>query len=141
MHSTKQLRKDHDGLMALVSQFQQLIAAPAPPAGVDLVKFRQAFSKQMFAHLAREDMLLYPALLRSKNPVIARTAQTFMAEMGGMLEAYKQWSVRWPTERLTLEWSKFAEETSSLLRALSQRVARENLELYPLIEDAAAIAA
>lgn len=134
MQITGQLRDDHDILVALVGKFQTIISAQQPPAGVDLVKFRHAFSKQLLAHLAREDMLLYPMLRQSKDPLIAHTAQAFVDEMGGLLNAYKDWSTRWPTERLTQEWPQFVRETNDLLSALSNRIGRENIELYPLVE-------
>ncbi len=141
MPITQQLRQDHEALVELVLKFQEIIASSEPPAGVDLVKFRHAFSRQLLAHLAREDMLLYPTLRRSKNATIAKTAEAFVTEMGGLVDVYKQWSTSWPTERLTQEWPQFVEETASLLNALSQRIMRENIELYPLVEGDVPIAA
>lgn len=134
MKLTAQLRDDHDAIVKLVVEFKSIIAAPKPPAGVDLVKFRHLFSKQLLAHLAREDMLLYPMLQQSKDPLVASTARAFIDEMGGLLAAYKDWSARWPTERLAEQWPQFVTETDALLKALSQRIARENAELYPLVE-------
>lgn len=134
MQITAQLRDDHDIIVQLVGKFRKIISASQPPSGVELVTFRHAFSKQLLAHLAREDMLLYPMLRQSKNAAVANTAEAFVDEMGGLLAAYKEWSVQWPTERVTEQWPVFVGETDSLLDALAKRIVRENEELYPLVE-------
>jgi iron-sulfur cluster repair protein YtfE (RIC family) len=134
MGITLKLREDHDALLKLASIFRDILKQPIAPAGIDLVKFRSAFSKELLAHLTREDWLLYPSLLQSSDKLVAGTAQAFMDEMGGLLAAYKAWSADWPTERITAEWQNFVTETSALLDALGHRIERENNELYPLVE-------
>ncbi|HEV7232865.1 MAG TPA: hemerythrin domain-containing protein [Sphingorhabdus sp.] len=134
MGITGKLREDHDALLGLVGMFRDILRQPVAPTGVDLVKFRSAFSKELLAHLTREDWLLYPSLLQSSDKVIAGTAQKFIDEMGGLLGAYKLWSAEWPTERIIGNWQIFVTETSDLLGALEQRIDRENNELYPLVE-------
>lgn len=134
MGITVKLRADHDGLMQLGGDFRAMIAQPAAPAEIDLVNFRHAFSKQLLGHLTREDWLLYPSLLQASDRRIAETAQSFINEMGGLKAAYKDWSGRWPTKRVSQEWVGFVRETTDLLDTLSHRIERENTELYPLVE-------
>lgn len=134
MGITEKLRDDHDALLKLADVFRDILKQPVAPAGVDLIKFRSAFSKELVAHLTREDWLLYPALLQSSDKVISAAAQAFIDEMGGLLAAYKAWSGEWLTERIVAEWKTFVTDTSALLDALSQRIERENNELYPLVE-------
>ncbi len=134
MGITIKLRDDHDALLKLISLFRDILRQPVAPAGIDLVNFRSAFSKELLAHLTREDWLLYPSLLQSSDKLIASTAQTFIDEMGGLLAAYKAWSGNWPTERIIADWQTFAAETSAVLDALGERIDRENNELYPLVE-------
>jgi iron-sulfur cluster repair protein YtfE (RIC family) len=134
MGITLKLRDDHDALLELAGIFRDILKQTVVPAGVDLVKFRSVFSKELLAHLTREDWLLYPALLQSSDKVIATTAQIFIDEMGGLLAAYKSWSGAWPTERIVANWATFVTETSALLDVLALRIERENNELYPLVE-------
>lgn len=134
MGITIKLRQDHDVLVSLVSDFRDILRQPVAPAGIDLVKFRSGFSKELLAHLTREDWLLYPSLLQSSDKLISGTAQRFVDEMGGLLASYKAWSGQWPTERIIAEWPTFVTETSALLDALAHRIDRENNELYPLVE-------
>jgi iron-sulfur cluster repair protein YtfE (RIC family) len=134
MGITAKLRDDHDALLHMVERFRYVLGQPAAPAGLDLVKFRHGFSKQLLGHLTREDWLLYPSLLQSSERRIAATAQSFIDEMGGLMQAYKSWSAKWPTEAARANWSGFAAETTALLDQLERRIERENCELYPLVE-------
>ena len=120
--------------MRLVDMFCEVLALPQPPAGLDIVRFRNIFAKQLIAHLTREDWLLYPSLLQSSDKRVAATAQDFIDEMGGLMRTYKAWSAKWPTDAARADWSGFVADTTDLLSQLAHRVERENNELYPLVE-------
>lgn len=132
---TASLRVDHDELLELSKAFRVLLAQAAPPTGIELVEFRQAFTKQVLGHLHREDMLLYPRLLKSQKRFIAAMAQSFQDDMGGLLGAYKSWALAWPTERALKNWRNFGSDTRSLLMMLERRIGQENNRLYPLLEN------
>ncbi len=134
MQITVKLREDHDDLLKLVRGFRDIIGQPEAPPGIDLVNFRGKFARQLLAHLSREDLFLYPSLLKNSDRAIVATTQSFMDEMGGILETFKAWSATWPTERICNEWATFRVETSNLLNALARRIDRENRELHPLVE-------
>lgn len=134
MQITTKLRAEHDTILSLIDEFYVLLSASQPPAGIDLLKFRSGFSKQLLAHLACEDMLLYPRMKQDPNVTVAMAAHAFSTEMGGLLAAYKDWSGRWPSERLQGEWPQFVAETRELLGTIGKRILRENAELYPLVE-------
>lgn len=137
MNITAELREDHAELESMVREFRRMLAAAKPPRGIDLVDFRQAFSRRILAHLHREDMLLYPCLLKSRQPYVASMAEAFLHEMGGLLDAYKAWALQWPTERALADWANFGAETDLLLDALICRIEKENRKLYPLLEHGA----
>lgn len=134
MSITIKLRDDHAELEELARGFRRMLARRVPPSGIELVELRQIFSRQILAHLHREDVWLYPQLLKSNQQYVAAMAQAFMQEMGGLLDAYKAWALRWPTERALSEWEKFGEETGEILDALVLRIENENRKLYPLLE-------
>lgn len=134
MQITLKLRDEHEAIMQLVGVFRDILSHPVAPPDLDMVSFRDEFSKQLFGHLTREDWLLYPSLLQSSDNLVAGTAQSFISEMGGLLACYKAWSNNWPAEKVVGEWSLFVFETTRLLEALSNRIERENSELYILVE-------
>lgn len=141
MQSMQHLREEHAELGRLVFSFEKMIAPKSPPPPVDLFELRQTFSKKLFAHLMAEDWMLYPEMLRSPDAAITGKARAFMDEMGGLVDAYKAWSNAWPAGAVANNWPGFAAATKDLLEALKLRIARENRELYPLMEGMAAKAA
>lgn len=134
MDITFQLRDDHAELEHLAGVFRTMIGRPLPPDGIELVELRQIFSRRILAHLYREDVLLYPQLRKSRVPYVSTLAEAFQHEMGGLLDAYKAWALRWPTERILADWPRFGKETGKLLDALVERIDNENRKLYPLLE-------
>lgn len=135
------LRAQHDELLRLAGVLQHYISQPAAPDTLELFKFRQSFAKVLIAHLAAEDWVLYPRLLKSTDPVIADTAKAFVDEMGGLLAVFKDWSSRWAADSITRRWADFCTETNDLLNALAIRIDRENEQLYPLADGNDAVAA
>lgn len=129
-----QLREDHDELQKSVNRFRTLLAEAVPPSGIDLVSFRQKFSRQILVHHYREDLMLYPRLLNSKCAAVSTMARAMFNEMGGLLDDYKKWAVCWPTARVQADWKGFRQEATELLDALTRRIDRENNVLYPLLE-------
>lgn len=134
MNITEQLREDHAELEQLANVFRAMLAAPVPPTSLELVEFRQMFSRRILAHLHREDVLLYPRLLKSRRPYVSTMAEAFLKEMGGLLDAYRNWALRWTTECALTDWARFGSETRELLDALTRRIDSENNKLYPLVE-------
>lgn len=134
MNITARLRDDHAELEQLANAFRAMLAAPVLPTGLELIEFRQIFTHHILAHLHREDLLLYPRLLESQHPYVSAMAEAFLKEMGGLLDAYRNWALRWTTERALTDWARFDNETRELLDALTRRIDSENNTLYPLVE-------
>ena len=141
MSITTALRNDHAELFRHIGQLRLIISRSTAPTSIEMFQFRQGFTKMMLAHLTTEDWVLYPAMLRSIDFEVVATAKRFMDEMGGLREAYKSWLTRWPTDAIGEQWAAFVVETNSLLDALSNRIQRENYELYPLVDGDVAQAA
>ena len=141
MSITTELRNDHAELVRYIGQLRQIISRPKAPASIEMFQFRHGFTKTVLAHLTTEDWVLYPAMLRSTDGEVVATAKRFMDEMGGLRDTYKAWLARWPTDAIGDEWAAFVIETSSLLDSLSNRIQRENYELYPLVDGDVAQAA
>ncbi|WP_182911907.1 hemerythrin domain-containing protein [Sphingomonas cavernae] len=135
------LRAQHDELLRQAGILKGYIGLAAAPDTVELFRVRQSFANALIAHLAEEDWVLYPRLLKNNDPVIVDTAQAFVDEMGGLLDAFRSWSTRWTADSIRREWNEFCVETEGLLSALAIRIERENTQLYPLADRGDAIAA
>ena len=123
------LSKEHAELDMLAVQLLDEVAAAAPSAKVSALRWR--LNHVLMVHLAKEDRLVYPELLAS--PATRALAQRFAEEMGGLAEAYLAYNAAWPIERVEAEWAAFGTATRGVMRALRQRILREERDLYPRI--------
>ena len=102
---------------------------------VDLFTLRRQLASTLIAHLKAEDWALYPRLMESGDDAVAATAKAFSDEMGGLAAAFGVYSQRWDAMSIASNWAGFCLETKDIIAALTERITRENRELYPLLEE------
>ncbi|HEY0629251.1 MAG TPA: hemerythrin domain-containing protein [Sphingomicrobium sp.] len=134
MSSLAELRNEHAELVTIVKQLETLIDRDTPPACVDLFNVRRRLSSLLIAHLKAEDWVLYPPLLSSDDPQVAATARQFVDEMGGLAQAYTVFSERWDALSIESNWAGYRKEAGGIIEALTNRIIRENRDLYPLLD-------
>jgi hypothetical protein len=134
MSSLAQLRSEHAELVKIVREWEILIERDTPPPSVDLFGVRSRLSSLLVAHLKAEDWVLYPPLLESPDPDVARVARNFVDEMGGLAAAYNIFMERWDALSIQADWTHYQKEARAISQALGNRIVRENRELYPLVE-------
>lgn len=134
MSSLAQLRNEHAELVKIVGDLQALVDRETPPPSVELFNVRRKLSSVLIAHLKAEDWVLYPPLLSCDDPQIAATAKQFVDEMGGLAQAYSVFNERWDALSIESDWAGYRKAAGGIIEALSNRIVRENRELYPLLE-------
>jgi len=134
MSSLAQIRAEHAELVKIFREWEILIDRETPPPSVDLFAVRSRLSSLLVAHLKAEDWVLYPPLLESPDPEIARIARNFVDEMGGLAASYSIFMERWDALSIQADWTHYQKEARAIPQALGNRIARENRELLPLVE-------
>jgi iron-sulfur cluster repair protein YtfE (RIC family) len=127
-----ELRRQHDEISHIAHRLAQATADRTTPRSVGSIRWQLA--RQLMAHLALEDRILYPALQRADDARIRATAATLQTETGALAESFSRYMTAWSDDRVAREWSDFCVETQAIIRALSERVDRENRALYPLAD-------
>lgn len=130
----KQLHEEHVKLTVIASQLSEIIARSAPPPARELYPIRMRLASELIRHLKSEDWILYPTLLASRNKSAALIARAFSASMGGLASEFKTYCDRWDADAITHNWTGYQSETTKILRALTLRIAREERDLYPLLD-------
>ncbi|ADV28539.1 Hemerythrin HHE cation binding domain protein [Pseudoxanthomonas suwonensis 11-1] len=83
-------------------------------------------------HLAAEDQVLYPRLATSAMPEVAAISARYQSEMQGLSQAFGRFVERWRVPaRLQEDPEGFRRDANTVLRALFERLCREDRELYP----------
>jgi hypothetical protein len=135
MAHVKRMRKEHDSLLAIAGRLSAVIAQDAPPpSSFRLHALRLELASALMDHLQSEDWVLYPQLLVSYDIRVAEIARTFRDEMGGLAKAFRQYAEQWGSHAIEGDWKRYRLETAVILKALTDRIDRENRDLYPLFE-------
>jgi hypothetical protein len=128
------LREEHALLVRIVGQLAECIRRPIPPPSVELFAIRRQLNATLIGHLKAEDWILYPMLLASDDPATAATARAFMDEMGGLAAAFLAYADKWSASAIESDWPGYCSESQGIIDALTERIIRENRDLYPLAE-------
>lgn len=134
MSSIAQIRTDHAELVKIFREWEMLLDGETPPPPVDLFDVRRRLSNLLVAHLKAEGWVLYPPLLESSDPEIARIARNFVDEMGGLAASYSLFMEKWDALSIEADWANYRKGARAILEALGNRIVRENRELLPLVE-------
>ena len=136
MINTQILRQQHDAALLMADRLIDLVENfDLRTTAIPILLQLNRLLGILRVHLTHEDVELYPRLMASDDPNVARTAAAFVAEMGGLaldLECFaRHWSC---SASIASNIDEFREGVHELVLALVVRIERENRYLYPLAE-------
>ena len=136
MTSTDKFRQQHNELLNLANELQELLDENIlVEDGTAARRCLGSFMGRLQMHLAMEDKVLYPELEAHKNPEVATLARRFSAEMKTMPINVVAYNVRWATpSAIKADACGFIEETRAVIKFLTDRIRRENQELYAMAD-------
>lgn len=125
-----ELRAQHERIMRFAAELHRALDAGMGVQPVAGLRWRLA--REVIAHLAVEDRLFYPLMIRSGDAAAADIASRFQAEMGGFADDFTAWLARWNELNIAQDWDAFRADTKTVLTTLADRTRREEDTLYPL---------
>jgi len=136
MVNTQILRQQHDAALLMADRLIDLVDNyNCPTAAIPILMQLNRLLGILRVHLAHEDVELYPRLMKSSDPEVARTAATFVAEMGSLAMDLEWFAQHWScSASIAGNIDEFREGAHQLVLALAVRIERENRYLYPLAE-------
>ena len=128
-------RNDHAAIAGNVTELERLLKAGVATNAESIARTIVAMSSTIKLHLAAEDRVLYPALTAASKAATAQVALRFQNEMGAIAATYGEFSRRWNVgAKVAANPDGFRREAGQIIKALSDRIRRENQELYPMAE-------
>jgi iron-sulfur cluster repair protein YtfE (RIC family) len=128
-------KHQHIDILSAIADLRKLVQSGIANHAADIAQRIVAMSGIIKLHLAVEDRVLYPALEASGNSQLAGMGQKYRQEMDGIAGSYLNFAAKWNTPRqLAEEPEAFREEANQVLKALYDRMKREDREFYPAIE-------
>jgi hemerythrin-like domain-containing protein len=136
MVKTEILRQQHDAALSMAERLIDLVDNYDPAtAAIPILMQLNRLLGNLRVHLAQEDDDLYPALMESSDPEVARTAATYVAEMGRLAFDLEWFAQHWScSASIAGNIDEFRQGAHELVQALAVRIERENRDLYPLAE-------
>lgn len=136
MVNTEILRQQHDAALLMADRLIDIVDNYDPrTAAIPILMQLNRLLGILRVHLAHEDVELYPKLIESSDPEVARTAAAFVAEMGSLAIDLEWFAQHWScSASIAGNIDEFREGAHQLVLALAVRIARENRYLYPLAE-------
>lgn len=133
---TKRYTEQHQELLEIADQIKESLDIEALAKNAQEIRslVSQLLGK-LTVHLSMEDKVLYPRLLEHGDAKVRKTARRVQAEISDVADAMEGYRARWTSALAVQEDPRaFVEETSTLLRVLSERIRREDDELFPCLQ-------
>lgn len=133
---------DHRQIIADIHALRTLAQAGVVGNTAQISKQITDMASHIKMHLAVEDRVLYPTLARLDDPVIGALAARFQAEMASLAEAFGEFVRQWRVpERIDADPEGFRRGANSVLKALYERLQKEDTEFFPAVAAVAVVAA
>ncbi len=138
LQTTSILRKQHEKLAGRVLEVFDLLSPEELSVSKQAIHERNLLSEFMGVlewHFGMEDELFYPELLKHENTELREMTKRYIEEIGGLKERFAEYNKKWEeTDSIKDDADGFVKETRDIFDALSERIQRENNELFVLIE-------
>lgn len=132
---TDAYKKDHAELLEAVGKIQGLLS-DIPTNAPEIVNVLATMSAGLKMHLAKEDQILYPALLNSSDENAKKTASKFQKEMGGIQSAWGEFISSWRrADKVVENADQFKSELNGIIKAVGARIETEENILYPMYDE------
>lgn len=136
MIDTRMFREQHKRILKKAGEVSELVKKESLEG--DALEARLAVAELagwINVHLAMEDEALYPELVNAPEASVREKARDFIEEMGGIRSEFAAYVKTWAhTDAAEKEPGRFIRETNDMLRKLSNRIYREDNDLYPEVE-------
>jgi hemerythrin-like domain-containing protein len=134
MGHTDTYRRQHKEILQIASEVTKL-TSDALTKDADRVRtLLSSLAGKLGVHLSMEDNALYPRLLVHADQAVSATAKRFQTEMGGLKSSFDTFSKKWSADSIRSAPQAFSEESKAVMQALSQRMDREDADLYQIVD-------
>ncbi|RIK97908.1 MAG: hemerythrin [Burkholderiales bacterium] len=128
-------KHDHERILEGIAALRALSHDGIAENAAEIARRIVAMSSVIKLHLSAEDRVLYPELQASGNRTLAMLGWQFQQEMNSIAAAYVEFARRWNTpERVHGDPAGFRLDANRVLKAVHERMQRENRDFYPVIE-------
>lgn len=134
MHVERYLQ-DHQHIEQQIATMRLLSQGGAAAHAHEIAEHVAAIAGQIKLHLALEDQVLYPELSRVADASMTSLATRYQGEMLALTQAFAAFVAQWRVAaRIEADPEGFRHAANVVLKALHERLQREDAEFFPAIK-------
>ncbi|MCH3963329.1 MAG: hemerythrin domain-containing protein [Clostridium sp.] len=133
----KNLERQHNEIMNLTDYVLQNVKNhTVDENSIEIARSINTLSGKLRIHLFNEDKYLYPHLSSSPNKLLNMFGKKYSEEMKEVTGIYNSYKSKYNTpNKIKNSIDEFYEDTKKIFKVLSNRIFREEKELYPLLDE------
>jgi iron-sulfur cluster repair protein YtfE (RIC family) len=134
MNQSNILKRQHKDIKRVIEEIEVILIRSNVESAIELASKVNQLAGMLKVHLSSEDKYMYPNLLNSEKKDIQLTAKVFVEEMGTMGSVFETYKQKYNTaSKISNNLSDFKEVTRNVLKQLTERLKREDEQLYVLM--------
>ncbi|QEA11621.1 hemerythrin domain-containing protein [Comamonas flocculans] len=129
---TSRFVEQHTDILRAIKEMRDHSKAGVAENAQELSRAIMKLRSRVGLHLTTENKVLYPAIHALQDPDMTALAQRFQDEMQGLAQAFDDFCRRWRSAKaLAADPEGFRSDANTVIKALHQRIQRENTLFYP----------
>lgn len=126
---------DHAHIYQQINSLRELSRSGVRENALKISELITGTASRIKFHLAAEERVLYPTMAAVGDARVAVLGERYQNEMQGIAQAFADFVTQWRVpSRLAADPDGFRNDANTVLRALFDRLKREEVELYPIAE-------
>lgn len=140
MRIIERLLSEHRTIGTQAAAFETLLGRTTPDHKA-IADVRWTMTKAMMQHTAFEERCLCLPLERDPRPAVAALAAGFKQDRNVIQDEFEAHMARWPSGAASANWDAYRHAALGRMHRLTDRMRREEIELFPLASGNAEIEA
>lgn len=128
----------HVEILRAIKEMRDRSKAGVATHAKDIAHIIMRMHSKVSLHLATENKVMYPAIYALQDHELSQMAHGFQDEMDGLAKAFDAFCHRWRSAgALANDPEGFRADANTVMKALHQRIQRENTIFYPRLSELA----
>lgn len=131
----ERMKYQHVRILKGIADMRALAHDGIKENATNLANELKSLSRVISAHLGVEDRVLYPTLFKHDNAKVVAMAHDYQDSMQSIIDIFTEFSGDWADDfKIRRDPEGFRSHANIALKALYERMQKENRHFYPTIE-------
>ena len=137
MYNLDFLSRQHDDITTIIEEIGRYLKPDtlgSSEQAKEVRKWISILAGKLRVHMQAEDNHLYPKLVNHSEEQIRKVAKVYIEQMGDLASVFSEFNETYRLySYIQANSYRFIQDTQKILRLLSERISKENKNLYVLL--------